>query len=106
MLILIVEGDTPKKYRFNKEDKSIFLGRVFTNDIILNDKLISSIHGRIEKKKDTYFYEDLMSTNGSIIKRDNQNIFLKDNSEKNIILKDKDILILGNSIIKCFIKEN
>ena len=106
MLILTIGGDAPMEYRFDKGDENIFLGRVSACDIILNDNLVSSTHGRIVKKKRSYFYEDLMSTNGTLIKRDSKTIVLKDNSRKIIILKHKDILILGNTTIKCSIKED
>ena len=106
MLILTIEGDNPKQYRFDKGNENIFLGRVPACDIILNDNLVSSTHGRIVKKKRSYFYEDLISTNGTVLKRNGKTIVLKDNSRKIIILKHKDILILGNTTIKCSIKED
>lgn len=43
----------------------ITLGRERSNDIILEDKLVSRRHAVIQKIKEAYFLEDLGSTNGT-----------------------------------------
>lgn len=46
---------------------SITLGRTEDNDLVLQDKYVSSTHAKIYSKDDEYFLEDLKSTNGTIL---------------------------------------
>jgi pSer/pThr/pTyr-binding forkhead associated (FHA) protein len=45
----------------------ITLGRSKSNDVVLEDKMVSRRHAVIQKIKEEYFLEDLESTNGTFV---------------------------------------
>ena len=53
---------------FNFTDDVITIGRGEDNMVTLTDPRVSSLHGRLVRKGDGYVYEDLGSTNGSMVR--------------------------------------
>jgi class 3 adenylate cyclase len=44
----------------------IMFGRDQSNDVVIDDKMASRVHGRIERRRDRFYYVD-MSTNGTYV---------------------------------------
>lgn len=74
---------------------SITIGRASTNTLVIPELNVSGNHGLITvDEHNNYIYKDLNSTNGSIIQRGDRLIPL-DTGEKEIILQDGDIILIG-----------
>ena len=78
-------------------NQECFLGRDERCCIVLNDAMVSRIHGKIVYHQGDYYYADLGSSNGSLL----NNKTIKVN--QNYILKPSDTLTLGNYLV--WIKE-
>ncbi|MGZ3406459.1 MAG: sigma 54-interacting transcriptional regulator [Polyangia bacterium] len=83
------------------------LGRAPSNQVVLSDYHLSGEHGQIFREDDRYIYRDLRSTNGSRIKRGEQQIALDDGTSE-AILNDGDELLLGDPaqpvVLRCRVK--
>src|SRR2546430_1869665 len=83
------------------------IGRAPTNQVVLSDYHLSGEHGQIFREDDRYIYRDLKSTNGSRVKRGEQQINLDDGTHETI-LNDGDELMLGDPsqpvIVRCRVK--
>src|SRR3954469_12025562 len=83
------------------------LGRAPSNQVVLSDYHLSGEHGQIFREDDRYIYRDLKSTNGSRVKRGDQQINLDDGTHETI-LNDGDELMLGDPsqpvIVRCRVK--
>src|SRR5437868_7022503 len=83
------------------------LGRAPSNQVVLSDYHLSGEHGQIFREDDRYIYRDLKSTNGSRVKRGEQQINLDDGTHETI-LNDGDELMLGDPsqpvILRCRVK--
>ena len=53
--------------RFNQSN--ITIGRNVENDVVLREPFVSAHHGRVQIADGTVVYEDLLSTNGSLVRR-------------------------------------
>ena len=67
MIKLFIIYGMDKEQSFELDSNTIYLGRSSENDIQIKDESISRKHLKIIKKSDTYFLEDLKSTNGTYI---------------------------------------
>jgi adenylate cyclase len=108
MLRLNQIGDTKKVFEISKEKEFLSIGREEKNNIIIeNDSNVSRQHGEVFLKDGNYYYKDLGSTNGTIIIRKEKKIFLDGEQLCQIGLKDKDILICGDTafLIETDVKE-
>lgn len=79
--IKLIRGDIDSLEEIN-------LGRETTNDIVVDDKYISTNHFKIKKINNLYFIEDSGSTNGTFL---NGNLLTD-----RIKLKNNDIISLGS----------
>lgn len=75
--------------------EEIHFGRDITNDIVVEDKYISSSHFKINKINEEYYLEDLNSTNGTTL--NNRQI------DKAVKLKNNDIISLGEIQFKAHV---
>ncbi len=66
--IAIVEGGGEVRSHL-LEQASIHVGRDAGNDVVLRDGYISGRHGRIRVNEGRVVYEDLSTTNGSVLRR-------------------------------------
>lgn len=71
----------------------ITIGRSETNDIIIDDTLVSRFHAVIQKINEDYFIKDLNSTNGTMV---NNEVVPKD---KYIKLNAEDVILIGRTKI-------
>ena len=69
----------------------IKLGRDRSNDIVLDDKLVSRNHALIQKIKSDYFIKDLNSSNGTFV--NNQRV----PKNKYVKLNQKDVIRIGKT---------
>ncbi|MBN2167999.1 MAG: DUF3662 and FHA domain-containing protein, partial [Actinobacteria bacterium] len=86
-LELMDSGEIPPV--FELENKTIQIGRSGQdNDIVLPDPNVSRVHVRIYPKGDSFFIEDLNSTNGTVVNEEGIQIYK---------LKDNDVIRLGGT---------
>ncbi len=83
------------------------LGRAPSNQVVLSDYHLSGEHGQIFREDDRYIYRDLRSTNGSRVRRGEQQIALDDGTHETL-LSDGDELLLGDPaqpvIVRCRVR--
>jgi Nif-specific regulatory protein len=92
---LVAELDGEKLHRtFSKEH--ILLGRAESNDLVLHDPRISSLHGQIVLRDGVFYYQDLQSTNGSMVESRGERFVVDGNRFKEHTLSDGDWLQLGD----------
>lgn len=92
---LICDLDGVKMQRtFNREH--ILLGRAESNDFVLHDPRISSLHGQIVLRDGTFYYQDLQSTNGSMVESQGERFVVDGIRFKEQPLSDGDTLLLGD----------
>lgn len=72
--------------QYNLEQGSLTLGRNISNDIRLNDTVISSRHAKITTVMNTSYVQDLDSTNGT---------FVNEQKVGQRLLKSNDIISIG-----------
>lgn len=84
------EGDAKNVWSLGS---SMIVGRDTTCDLVLEDDCVSGRHCRIRKSVDTWFVEDLNSTNG---------IYLDGCRTDRTILKAGDVVQLGASTLTFF----
>lgn len=72
-----------------KDSKAINIGRDRGNDIVLKHPLVSRNHARIFKKENTFYLEDLKSTNGTFIDGRSVNSLTQ--------LREGDEIFIGNT---------
>jgi pSer/pThr/pTyr-binding forkhead associated (FHA) protein len=96
-LVLMLNDVAINEYKLEKEN--ITLGRSASNDILVDDPIVSTQHAIIRTKKNAFmpevldvFYEDLNSTNGSRIN--------KMKLTKPQQLKQGDIIQIGRSVFR------
>ncbi|MBN1289729.1 MAG: DUF3662 and FHA domain-containing protein [Actinobacteria bacterium] len=86
-LELMDSGEIPPV--FELENKTIQIGRSGQdNDIVLPDPNVSRVHVRIYLKGNSYFIEDLNSTNGTVVNEEGIQVHE---------LKDNDVIRLGGT---------
>lgn len=86
-LELLDSGEVPPVFELTK--KSFQIGRSGNdNDIVLPDPNVSRVHVRIYRKGDSFFIEDLNSTNGTAVNEEGIQV---------CELKDNDVIRLGST---------
>jgi pSer/pThr/pTyr-binding forkhead associated (FHA) protein len=92
LLILKFKGQQIRKYIL-KPDKELMIGRLGGNDIVFENDAVSGRHAKIYAQDDEYFIQDLNSTNGTLVNK---------NQIKSHSLKDEDIIAIGkHELIYC-----
>ncbi|RJO75431.1 MAG: FHA domain-containing protein [Myxococcales bacterium] len=74
----------------------ILIGRAESNDWVLRDGRVSSLHGQIVLREDAFYYQDLQSTNGSLVQRGKERFVVDGVNFKEMALRDGDALMLGD----------
>ena len=92
---LRVAGPSPRDYSFTQD--IVTIGRGADNMVVLADTRVSSIHGRVVRKGEGCVYEDLGSTNGSMVrKRDGRDVVVEAARTGAVGIGPGDMLLLGD----------
>jgi predicted component of type VI protein secretion system len=67
----------------------IMFGRDQSNDVVIADKMASRVHGRIERRRDRFYYVD-MSTNGT---------YVTNEGDEEIVLRRDQLMLRGRGRI-------
>ncbi len=67
MIKLMIKYESSFIKEFKTENNSVSIGRKSGNDLILDNPTVSGNHCKIYKAGDSYFIEDLNSTNGTFV---------------------------------------
>jgi Nif-specific regulatory protein len=95
IVLEIVEGSARGSV-FKFEDVPVTLGRGDDNSLVLRDYHLSTHHGQIFAEGDRFIYRDLRSTNGSVLRRDDQPSPVDASANWEISLRSGDVLELGD----------
>ena len=96
MIVLEVVNGDAQGHVFKTEDSVVTLGRADVNSFILSDYHLSSQHGRIYLDGDQFIYRDLRSTNGSTIRRGEDEFVVDAGVDWEITLHSGDEILLGD----------
>ena len=88
-------GDAPREFRFGKGH--VLIGRSASNDITVPDSRISSCHGQVVRRGDAFYYQDLKSTNGSLVEHDGERFVVHGRNTLEARLQPGDLLLLGDA---------
>jgi transcriptional regulator with GAF, ATPase, and Fis domain len=91
---LRIESGLGETYEFG--GTLVTIGRSPSNMVVLADSRISSVHGEIVKRDDDFFYRDLGSTNGSLVRSGGREIVVDGRRVREVPIKDGDSLLLGD----------
>jgi len=94
MLLEVTEGQTPGQ-RFRLAGAVVLIGRSPTNDVVLDDAVVSGRHARIIQGLDGSSVEDLGSTNGTAVLRGEQRIPSAEPGDR-VGLEDGDVIEFGS----------
>jgi transcriptional regulator with GAF, ATPase, and Fis domain len=94
MPLKLEDSVTGRCYEFPTAKEVVTIGRVATNDIVLDNPHISALHGQISCQKQGYFYQDLNSTNGSALERDGKRYIVKPSQVESVLKGD--LILLGS----------
>ena len=86
-------GVSARVSRFNRT--AIAIGRDAENDVVLRDPSVSAHHGRLRLADDMLVYEDLLSTNGSLVRRSGLVLRVDERCLYQIQLEPEDELLFG-----------
>ncbi|MDD5035442.1 MAG: adenylate/guanylate cyclase domain-containing protein [Methylococcaceae bacterium] len=88
----LVLGLDEKRYRLERKDGELTLGRDLSNDIVINDPRISRWHAKIECRRDKFVLSD-SSTNGTWVLFEGNSEFQLKHEE--VVLHDHGLITLG-----------
>lgn len=91
--LYISEGPM-KDQTFDYKKKAVFIGRSSHNDIKINDIKLSRKHLKIFKVGESFYIEDLQSTNGTLL---NGKMITPGKSYE---VTERDTIVLGNTVIQ------
>ena len=86
-------GASARISRFNQTN--ITIGREVNNDVVLREPFVSAHHGRVQLADGTVLYEDLLSTNGSLVRRNDTLLRVDGRFLHRIHLERGDELLFG-----------
>jgi Nif-specific regulatory protein len=95
IVLEIVAGDAQGRV-YQSESDVVTLGRADVNSLVLTDYHLSGQHGRIYLEGDQFIYRDLRSTNGSIIRRGDEEFVVDAAVGWEISLHSGDEILLGD----------
>ncbi|NKC11727.1 MAG: EAL domain-containing protein [Gammaproteobacteria bacterium] len=95
-IVIQLLNSEPQTYEFLHSP--VQLGRGSDNDLVIQDRQVSSRHGRLEITQDGLLYRDLGSRNGSHVARDGRRIAIDATRGYKLLLKPDDQLLIGNLV--------
>ncbi len=99
MLVITIADGEQRGRSVDREEGVITLGRGPGNDLRLDDEYVSSRHGQVLVQKDRCLYQDLASSNGSVVKRGKKQWLLSKEMPE-MALEDGDVLVLGRTALE------
>jgi len=84
----------------------VHIGRRSGNDVVLADAGVSARHGRIRLGPEGVLYEDLGSTNGTLLRRGGKTIPVGAAQGRRVALQDGDELLVGDPHNPCVLRVN
>ncbi|GAB4300268.1 MAG: hypothetical protein Kow0090_15750 [Myxococcota bacterium] len=94
--VTYIGGGPPEPRIFDSD--IITIGRNPSSDLVLAEGAVSSLHGRIILKNNRFFYQDLHSTNGTLIKRSGESWRVAPSSAEGEEIFPGDVLLLGDAV--------
>ncbi len=91
----VVEGQDAGR-RLESNEDVVRIGRSDVNDLVLPEWHVSGEHAAIVLTGETYYVRDLQSTNGTRVIRAGQTVDVTDDEEREVELRDADVLVLGD----------
>jgi transcriptional regulator with GAF, ATPase, and Fis domain len=95
MRITLIDESEPG-HSVSYEARDVSIGRVEGNDLVLPVAHISSQHARIRHRGGKYLVSDLGSTNGTLVLRESERLFLGAKGLAELELQSGDLLLLGD----------
>ncbi len=87
-------GASSREFSFDED--IVTLGREDSNMIVLADARVSGVHGRLVRKKGRYHFQDLGSTNGSLVRRGSRDMVVDQGEHQEVEIQVGDFLLLGD----------
>jgi HD-GYP domain-containing protein (c-di-GMP phosphodiesterase class II) len=103
--IAIMEGGGEVRTHLLQQ-ATIRIGRDQTNEVVLRDNYVSGRHGDLRVSANGVLYEDFVTTNGSLVRRDGKLIEVDGSCLYQVRLQDGDELLLGDSDRPMHLKVN
>ncbi len=85
----------PGVFSFSRD--VVALGRATGNDLCIDDPRVSSVHGRVVRRGNVVVFEDLFSTNGSLIERAGERLPVTPGEAGALPLQAGDLILLGDA---------
>lgn len=89
-VVVLEEGDERREYLISEAER--YIGRDEANDIVIDDEQVSARHIKISFAEDTFWLEDLNTTNGTYI--NGQRI------DKQTRLNNEDLVKIGQVLLQ------
>ncbi len=89
---LVVMGADGEKQEYLISVVERFIGRGESNDIVLSDDEVSTAHAKISYQSDSFWVEDLDTTNGTHVNGER--------IQAPTLLKNDDLIKMGHTILK------
>lgn len=86
------EGQPPLVF----DGSLVTIGRSASNLLVVRDARISSVHGEIVRRGPEFFYRDLGSTNGSMVRSEGETVVVDGTRVREMRVGDGDALLLGD----------
>jgi pSer/pThr/pTyr-binding forkhead associated (FHA) protein len=74
----------------------VTIGRSASNMLVIKDTRVSSVHGEVVRRGTSFFYRDLGSTNGSMVRTAGRDVVVDGKQVREQLLGDGDALLLGD----------
>ncbi len=99
MLRLTVLEGREKGAVFASREASVGIGTATDNEVRLTDAFVSRHHGKLVLEADRWTYQDLGSSNGSVVDRLGERMVLERDSQP-LVLASGDLLLVGESVLR------
>ncbi len=95
-MLLLRLVDSGGAFEFPPDRETITVGRAPGNDILLDNPHVSAFHGQISLCSEGYRFQDLGSTNGSVLEREGRRTVIGGQDAPAALLRAGDRLLLGS----------
>jgi transcriptional regulator with GAF, ATPase, and Fis domain/pSer/pThr/pTyr-binding forkhead associated (FHA) protein len=89
-------GATPQEFVF-ADEAVVTIGRSPSNGIVVSDPRVSGLHARLVRRGEEWLFEDMGSTNGSLVRRGrSRDIVVDPRKTAQVVLQVGDEILLGD----------